>query len=74
MDARGIMEPTVQPQQESRAEQRKKRRVLKRTMKPEKIAQKKFEQSKPFQKANIKGSIKNERAGKQINQARLTNH
>ena len=43
-------------------------------MKQEKIAQKKVEQSKAFQKDNIKNSIKNERAGRQINQARLTNH
>ena len=69
MDARGVMEPNDKPQEVSRAEQRKQRRVLKRTMKPQVIGEKKFDRTKDFKLDNNKKNIKDQRAGRQINQA-----
>ena len=73
MDARGIMEPNDQPQVVSRAEQRHQRKAMKRAMKPEKIALKKAEESK-IHKMSLRPRVKDQRAGKPIQQARLINH
>ena len=69
MDARGVMEPNDKPQAVSRAEKRKQRRVLKRTMKPQTIAEKKLDRTKGFKTDNNKKSVRDQRAGRQINQA-----
>ena len=73
MDARGIMEPNDKPKEMSRAEERKERREFKKAIKPEKLAQKKAEDTK-VHKMNLRPRNKDQRAGKPIQQARLNNH
>ena len=73
MDARGIMEPNDKPVEMSRAEQRHQRKEMKKALKPEKIAQKKAEDTK-VHKMDLRPRVKDQRSGKPIQQARLNNH
>ena len=74
MNATGVMELTKEIIPESRAQIRKRRKDAKREMKPMKIGFKKAENAKVRKISKNIRSTKNQRAGKQINQARLSNH
>ena len=74
MNATGIMELTKEIFPESRAQIRKKRKDAKKEMKSMKIGLKKAENAKVRKISKNIRSTKNQRAGKQINQARLSNH
>ena len=74
MNATGVMELTKEIIPESRAQIRKRRKDAKREMKPMKIGLKKAENAKVRKISKNIRSTRNQRAGRQINQARLTNH
>ena len=69
MDARGITEPNDKPQEVSGAEQRKQQRVFTVTIKHQAIAGNRVYRTKDFKLDNNKKNIKDQRAGRQINQA-----